>query len=128
MPNHIRHFAVKAGDVDRARAFYEAVFGWRFTPWGPPDFYLIQTGPDDDRGLQGALQERQHPLDGSGMRGYECTIGVDDLDAILALIPRFGGTVISQPFSIDGVGRLAFFHDTEANRVGAMQYDPAYPL
>ena len=78
--------------------------------------------------MQGALQERRQKLDGSGERGFECTIGVDDLDAILALIPRSGGTIVSQPFVIEGVGRLAFFQDTEGNRVGAMQYDPAYPL
>jgi predicted enzyme related to lactoylglutathione lyase len=128
MPNHIRHFAVQADQVDRARAFYEAVFGWRFEPWGPPNFYLIHTGPAEDRGVQGALQERQHKLTGTGMRGYECTIGVDDLDSVLALISQFGGTVVSLPFEMEGVGRLAFFLDTEGNRVGAMQYDPAYKL
>ena len=128
MPNHIRHFAVQADQVDRARSFYQAVFGWHFAPWGPPNFYLIRTGPEEDRGLQGALQERRQKLDGSGQRGYECTIGVDDLDAILALIPSNGGTIVSQPFVIEGVGRLAFFQDTEGNRVGVMQYDPAYAL
>ena len=127
MPNHIRHFAVHADDVERARSFYQSVFGWRFEPWGPPDFYRIRTGPAGDRGLQGALQKRQHPLEGSGLRGYECTIGVDDLDATLALITGGGGKILSQPFVIEGVGRLAFFQDTEGNRVGAMQYDPAYP-
>ncbi len=128
MSNHVRHFAIHAEQVDRARSFYEGVFDWHFEPWGPPNFYLIRTGSGDDRGLQGALQERQQPLEGTGMRGYECTIGVDDLDAILARIARFGGTVVSRPFVIEGVGRLVFFHDTEGNRVGAMQYDPAYPL
>ena len=128
MPNHIRHFAIHADEVDRARAFYEAVFAWRFEVWGPPNFYLIRTGPDDDGGLQGALQERQQSLSGTGMRGFECTIGVDDLDAVLARIPHAGGSVVSTPFTIVGVGRLAFFEDTEGNRVGAMQYDPGYPL
>ncbi len=128
MPNHVRHFAVHADDVDRARAFYQAVFGWRFEPWGPPNFYLIRTGAAGDPGLQGALQERQQALTGSGMRGYECTIGVDDLDAVVALIPSCGGEIVSPPIVIEGVGRLVFFHDTERNRVGAMQYDPAYPF
>jgi predicted enzyme related to lactoylglutathione lyase len=128
MANHVRHFAVHADQVDRARAFYQDVFGWRFEPWGPPNFYLIRTGPDHDRGLQGALQERQRPLTGDGMRGYECTIGVDDLDAVLVAVPRCGGTVVSPPFEIEGVGRLAFIHDTEGNRVGIMRYDPHYPL
>lgn len=128
MPNHIRHFAIHADQVDRARAFYETVFGWRFQAWGPPNFYLIRTGPDDDRGLQGALQERQETLAGTGVRGFECTIGVDDLDAVLSAIPQAGGAVTSAPFTIDQVGRLAFFEDTEGNRVGAMQYDASYPL
>ena len=28
--NDVQHFAVAADDVERARRFYEAVFGWRF--------------------------------------------------------------------------------------------------
>jgi predicted enzyme related to lactoylglutathione lyase len=128
MANHVRHFAVHADDVDRARRFYEQVFGWTFEPWGPPDFYLIHTGSEDDKGLQGALQRRQEALTGTGMHGFECTIGVDDLDASIGLISANGGQVISSPFTIEGVGRLIFMHDPEGNRVGVMQYDPAYPL
>ena len=128
MANHVRHFAVHADDVARARGFYETAFGWTFEPWGPPDFYLIHTGPQSERAVQGALQKRQEPLSGAGMRGFECTIGVDDLDAVLRTVAAHGGAVISSPFTIDGVGRLAFVHDTEGNRVGVMQYDPAYAL
>jgi predicted enzyme related to lactoylglutathione lyase len=124
--NHVRHFAIHADDVERARRFYERVFGWGFEAWGPPDFYLIHTGPEGDRGVQGALQQRRDALSGAGMRGFECTIGVDDLEAVLRAIAAQGGVVVSQPFAIDGVGRLAFFHDTEGNRVGVMQYDVGY--
>ena len=35
----LRHLAINADDVQRAKAFYETVFGWRFEPWGPPDYY-----------------------------------------------------------------------------------------
>lgn len=128
MANHVRHFAVMADDVERAGRFYQGAFGWSFEPWGPPDFYLIRTGTEGDRGLQGALQRRQAPLDGSGARGFECAIGVDDLDAALDLITRHGGKVVSAPYTIEGVGRLAFFHDTEGNRVGVMRYEPTYQL
>ena len=128
MANHVRHFAVQADDVDRARRFYEQAFGWSFVPWGPPEFFLIRTGPEGDRGLQGALQRRSEPLEGSGARGFECTIGVDDLDEALGQISAHGGKVVSAPFMIEGVGRLAFFHDTEGNRVGVMQYETTYKL
>jgi predicted enzyme related to lactoylglutathione lyase len=128
MANHIRHFAIHADDVERARAFYEGAFGWRFEAWGPPNFYLIHTGEAGDKGLQGALQERHAPLTGTGMRGFECTIGVDDLDSMTARITDRGGKLLSQPYTIEGVGRLSFFEDTEGNRVGVMQYDPSYPI
>jgi hypothetical protein len=42
MPNKLAHFAIEAEDVERALKFYESVFGWRFSPWGPPEFYLIE--------------------------------------------------------------------------------------
>jgi predicted enzyme related to lactoylglutathione lyase len=128
MPNHVRHFAITANEVERARAFYEGVFGWTFEPWGPPDFYLIHTGPKEDRGLQGALQKRQEALTGGGMRGFECTVGVDDLDGVLALAKTHGGRQLSMPFVIEGVGELAYIEDTEGNRVGVMRYQPDYPI
>ena len=43
MPNHLAHFAIPADDVERARRFYEGVFGWRIEAWGPPDFYVVYT-------------------------------------------------------------------------------------
>jgi len=56
-----------ADDVPRAKTFYEKSFGWQFTAWGPPDFYLIQTGTAEDRGLHGALQGRREIVKGKPM-------------------------------------------------------------
>lgn len=123
MPNNVAHFAIEADDVARARTFYEKVFDWRITPWGPPEFYLIRTGSDGDPGIGGALQRRREPLDGAGNRGFECTISVDSVEATRAKIEANGGRVVMEPYVIVGVGTLIFFLDTEGNRVGAMRYD-----
>src|ERR1700687_5788316 len=56
MPNNIRHFSINADALPRARRFYEKVFGWKFQPWGPPGFFLIQTGDEKEPGIQGSLQ------------------------------------------------------------------------
>lgn len=122
MPAQLRHFAIHADDVPRAKRFYEAVFGWTFTPWGPPGFYQIH-----GVGLLGALQERREPLTGTGMRGFEITLGVDDLKAALSAVNAAGGTLLDGAFTIDGVGELAFIADTEGNRLGVMQYDIDVP-
>ena len=61
MPNNVDFFAINADDVPRARSFYEAVFGWSFEPWEPPNFYLIETGKEPMTLSGGALQERRSP-------------------------------------------------------------------
>ena len=73
MPN-IQSFGVTCDDVARGRRFYEQAFGWRFEPWGPPDFYLIHTGDEANPGIQGLMHKRQHPRSGTGPNGFECTI------------------------------------------------------
>lgn len=120
-PNPVAHFAIHADDCPRAKRFYEAVFGWSFEPWGPPNFWLIETGGG---GPKGALQERQEPLSGSGMRGYECTVSVSDVVAIAKAIEEHGGKVTLAPMELEGVGTLLQFEDTEGNRACAMQYVP----
>lgn len=115
-----RHFAINADDVQRAKRFYEQVFGWTFRPWGPPDFYQI---PDAGQGLMGALQERREIEPGRRTATFEATIGVDDLQAVLAAVEAGGGRMLMAPYRIEGVGELAYFEDTEGNMVGAMQYE-----
>ena len=64
MPAIFRHFAINADDVGRAKSFYENVFGWRFDPWGPPDFYQVKNAGG---GLLGALQGRREIVPGRNM-------------------------------------------------------------
>jgi hypothetical protein len=122
-PAQIKHFAINADDVPRARRFYERVFGWRFEPWGPPNFLQIFPGPDNDPDVRGALQGRRELIDGQRTVGFECSFGVDDVDAIAAAVVANGGTILIPRTLIPTVGYLIFFRDTEGNAVGAMQYD-----
>jgi len=114
----VRHFAIHTDDNDRAMAFYGGVFGWRFEAWGPPGFHLIAGA-----GLPGAMHQRQTPLTGEGLRAFEVTVGVDDLEATRAAVIAHGGKVTMEPVHIGGVGTLIWIEDTERNRVGAMKYD-----
>ena len=124
MSHNVVHFAIHADDVSRARKFYESVFGWRFEPWGPPDFYLIHTGGEDEpRGIHGALQKRREPLSGAGMRGFECTISVRDIAGVRSAVEAAGGTIVFKEITIPTVGTMFQFVDTEGNVVGAMRYD-----
>jgi predicted enzyme related to lactoylglutathione lyase len=123
MTANLSHFAINADDVEASRAFYESVFGWTFRAWGPPGFYQIQTGPDDEPGVRGALQERRDLLD-RPTTGLECTFAVDDVDATRRRIVEAGGRIVMERFTIASVGHLIAFQDPAGNAVLAMQYDP----
>src|SRR5262249_22667348 len=121
--NNVSHFDVHADDVPRARKFYESVFGWRFNAWGPPGFFLIATGTDEDPGIHGALTKRREHVEGKPMFGYECTISVENVDQTAASIVGNGGKLTLPKTCINGVGWIIQFLDTEGNVVCAMQYD-----
>ena len=118
MTGTFRHFAINADDVDRARDFYEGVFGWSVTPWGPPGFYQTR---DAGAGVAGALQQRRDWGDRK-LHAFETTIGVDDIRAALSAVTENGGRILMQPFLIDGVGEIGYFEDPEGNICGIAQY------
>ena len=123
MPNNLASFGITVDDVSRARRFYEQVFDWRFEPWGPPDFYLIHTGDERNPGVQGLMHKRREPVTGAGMTGFECTIGVEDIDRTIRAIEANGGKIVMTKFHIPTVGTGVYFNDTDGNFVGAMQYE-----
>ncbi len=118
MANQVRFFSIACDDVERARKFYQAVFGWTFEDWGPPGFYLIHGA-----GLPGAIQKRHEPLAGAASASFELTVGVDDVDEIARKVAAAGGAIVMQKSHIETVGTLIYFTDSEGNRVGAMKYD-----
>lgn len=123
MAHNVVHFAIHADDVERARSFYEGVFGWRFEAWGPPGFYDVITGDAEHPGIHGALHARSDALVGSGTRGFTCTVAVDDLDEIRRRVVALGGKITFEEVLIPTVGTLVQFLDTEGNEVAAMVYD-----
>jgi len=127
MANNLCFFAVHADNLPRARKFYETVFGWRFQPWGPPGFFLIATGDEDDPGVQGALQQRHEVVPGERITAYECTISVPDVDATAAAVAANGGKVILAKCEIPTVGWLIKIQDSEGNVVCVKQPASAQP-
>ena len=120
------HFEVHAEDPDRAIAFYGEIFGWAFAPFpGPFPYWIITTGPEDARGINGGLFKREGaaPVDGAAVTAYVCTIGVDDIDSVVEKVLSAGGKRATNKMSIPGVGWLAYCKDPEGNIFGIMQPD-----
>ena len=92
--------------------------------FGPPDFYRVHTGTPGDPGIFGALQKRTAHVQGTALRGYECTIAVADLETVREAVVKHGGRIVFAYHEIPGVGKLFQFEDMEGNQVCAMQYLP----
>lgn len=122
MSNHVAHFAINTSDLAASRAFYEGVFGWKFNAWGPPGFYMIETG-GGGKPPMGSLQQRREIVQGTPMYGFECTIAVDDIAATAAAIEAHGGVIVMPLCTLAGVGQLLFFRDPGGTIAGAMQYE-----
>ena len=126
MPRPV-HFEIHAADRERAKAFYEQLFGWTFTaPY--PGYHLIDTGGEGP-GINGGMVQRMGPNPDPGdptpIVAHMCTINVDDVDAYVEKAVSLGGVVALPKMAIPRVGWLAYVKDTESNIMGLMQNDPA---
>jgi predicted enzyme related to lactoylglutathione lyase len=114
----LAHFAINSSAIDRSKTFYEKVFGWKITAWGPPGFYQIEGA-----GIRGALQGRRDLIAGERTLGFECTLAVDSIDETEQRVLANGGKIVLPRSVISGVGTLMFFQEPGGNVFGAMQYD-----
>jgi uncharacterized protein len=123
----VAHFEIHASEPEKAVAFYEQVFGWKFTKWaGPADYWLITTGPDGEPGINGGLMRREGgpPTEGQAVNSYVCTVTVDSVDAMVEKITAAGGLVVVPKMPIPGVGWLAYAKDPAGNLFGVHHADP----
>ena len=127
MTNQLSHFAIHAEDLDRARNFYGGVFGWTFQGFGDgpiTDFCQIKDAAGKLLSPLGAMQSRKYNPAPQPVIGFECSIAVEDVDAVTRAVEANGGKIVMPKAAIPGVGWVVKFLDTEGNLACAIQYDP----
>lgn len=127
--SRVVHFEIQADDIERAKAFYGAAFGWTFEDYGQftgSPYWGIVTGPDDQPGINGGLLQRPAPTEGPGRgtNAYVCTMGVEDYDATEKRILDAGGQVALPKMALTGMAWQGYYIDTEGNTFGIHQPDP----
>jgi uncharacterized protein len=127
--SRVVHFEIQADDVERAKAFYAAVFDWSFQDWGETTgsvYWGIVTGPDDQPGINGGLLQRPAatPASGQGTNAFVCTMVVEDYDAMERRILDTGGQVALPKMALTGMAWQGYYLDTEGNTFGIHQPDP----
>jgi predicted enzyme related to lactoylglutathione lyase len=106
----LNYVELPVSDIRAAKDFYESVFGWSMTAFGPT--YAATLTGDTDVGLQGDASEATiAPLP---------VIEVDDLEAALEAVQQAGGTIVRPIFPFPG-GRRFQFLDPSGNEVAAVK-------
>ena len=114
------HFDISGDSPQKLVSFYEKIFQWKFSKWeGPMEYWMIETGPEDQPGINGGLAKRERD------DRVVNTIDVKDIDSVLEDVKKQGGTVITEKAAIPGVGWFAQFKDPQGNVFGLMHDDPA---
>lgn len=117
--SRVIHFDLSADDPERAAEFYRSVFNWKVNKWeGPEDYWLIQTGTDEDPGVTGGVAGRIKPKDTTAV-----VFDVGSVDEAAKKVIEAGGVIREEKKAIPGVGYLAMCKDTEGNTFGVMQLD-----
>lgn len=116
MSNAVNWFEIAVTDVDRAVQFYNAIFDKEMQAHETMTGYKAAFFPYEG-GVGGSLVE------GKGYRpSQEGALiylnGGDDLNKILNKVEGAGGTVTMPKQSIGEHGFIAYFIDTEGNKVG----------
>ncbi len=121
------HFEIHVTDSARARAFYQGLFGWRFSPMPggeEMEYHLIDGDQIGDGGmLTGGMMRRMDamPEPGSPVRGGTMTFEVADCDDRYTWALAHGGAEALPPTDYPGIGRCAYVEDGEGNVVGMIK-------
>ena len=103
------YLELPASDLPTVKAFYEAVFAWSFTDYGP-DYTAFTDGKMDGGFYQSPLRSRRD--NGSVL----IVIYADDLQAVRGQVLEHGGSILRDVFSFPG-GHRFHFADPHGNEL-----------
>jgi predicted enzyme related to lactoylglutathione lyase len=116
MTHPICHFEIPVDELERAKKFYQDIFGWQITDTGQQEYHLIQTGEGE---LGGGMMKRvvpeQHPV---------LYALVESVDEYSKKIQQAGGTIVVPKMAVPTMGYFAQALDTEGNVFAIWEENP----
>lgn len=106
-------------DVDKAGAFYSAIFGWTWqaVPTGPfGTYHLFRQGDKLVAGMMGTGSN-----EGGRFPHWLAYVAVKSCDTATSQTAKLGGKTLFGPTGIPGIGRFAIVQDPQGATVGLVQ-------
>ena len=109
-PASIIWFEIPADNVERAKKFYRALFGWKITQFpGGMEYWHVDTG-GADASPDGGMMARKHPQ--QSITNY---INVKSVDKSAAKVKKLGGKICLAKTAVPQMGYFVVCQDTEHN-------------
>lgn len=108
-------FEIPADNLERAKKFYGALFGWNIAPFPgmtapeAQNYLHIDTG-GPDASPDGGLMARMHPE-----QGITAYISVPSVARFAAKVQKLGGKICKPKTAVSQMGYFAICHDSEGN-------------
>jgi predicted enzyme related to lactoylglutathione lyase len=121
--NPVSWFEIYTQDLERAKTFYESVFGYVLSPEPNDGSFKAYRFPGamPGYGAMGALMH--HPMRGPSPEGHVIYFHCDNCDTRAQLAVQHGGQIHRQKWSIGPDGFIALIGDTEGNVIGLHSFE-----
>ncbi len=116
--NSLNWFEISVSDLDRAKKFYEAIFGIKMEVQSMMgmEMAFFPFEPGTGKASGGICKSQMHTPSADGVKIY--LNGNPDLAVALSKVEKAGGKVIMPKTKIsDDIGHMAYFTDTEGNTI-----------
>ena len=118
------HFEFPYDDKERARDFYQDVFGWEPHEWPEFEYTSWRTSAVDEKmqptepgSINGGMSKRD-----PDMPYPMFYLAVEDISKTLEQIEEKGGSIVRGKTPLGDMAFLAWFKDSEGNIVGLSQW------
>lgn len=111
-------YELASAEPDKVKPFYAGLCGWTIdeTSYDGAPFTIFEKEGREHAGLRACKgDEPSH---------WIIYFAVDNCDDIARACPELGGTVVTQPFDVEGLGRCAMLRDPSGGYFGAFEYSP----
>lgn len=117
----IAWFEIQVPELEQAKSFYGAVFGWTFQPYG--EGFEMATSPDGQPVC--GLDQSAGDVSPAG-RHVRIYLATDELEGLLSRVTKAGGTVVAPRTLIDEEnGWFATIADPSGMHLSLMTFKPA---
>ena len=118
------HFEIPVEDLEKARAFYGSIFGWKLQDWPMPDgstYIGVHTTPIDEKthqplkpgAINGGIMKRTKDV-----KAPVFAINVSSIDDYIPKVEAAGGKVVMPKMDMMGMGFYAYVTDPDGNVLG----------